>query len=80
MKRKKGSKIKYSPKDIWKVINQIVKPKGWREGQFVFNVIEDEFGAVAREVQHIDRVDCFHDDKQINNFIQKVCIRLNNKT
>jgi hypothetical protein len=76
MKRKKSSKIKYSPEDIWKVINQIVKPKGWREGQFVFNVIEDYFGAVAREVQFKDRVDCFHDDKQIDNFIQKVCNRL----
>lgn len=76
MKRKKSSKIKYSPEDIWKVINQIVKPEGWREGQFVFNVIEDYFGAVAREVQFEDRVDCFHDDKQIDNFIQKVCNRL----
>lgn len=76
MKCKKGSKIKYSPKDIWKVINQIVKPEGWREGQFVFNVIEDYFGSVAREVQFKDRVDCFHDDKQIDNFIQKVCDRL----
>ena len=80
MKRKKGSKIKYSPKDIWKVINQIVKPEGWREGQFVFNVIKDYFGSVAREVQFKDGVDCFYDDKQIDNFIQKVCIRLNNKT
>ena len=76
MKRKKSSKIKYSPEDIWKVINQIVKPEGWREGQFVFNVIEDYFGSVAREVQFKDRVDCFHDDKQIDNFIQKVCNRL----
>lgn len=76
MKRKKDSKIKYSPEDIWKVINQIVKPEGWREGQFVFNVIEDYFGSVAREVQLKDKVDCFHDDKQIDNFIQKVCNRL----
>lgn len=76
MKRKKSSKIKYSPEDIWKVINQNSKPEGWREGQFVFNVIEDYFGAVAREVQFKDRVDCFHDDKQIDNFIQKVCNRL----
>ena len=76
MKRKKGSKVKYSPKDIWKIINQIVKPEGWREGQFVFNVIEDYFGSVAREVQLKDKVDCFHDDKQIDNFIQKVCNRL----
>lgn len=76
MKYKKVSKIKYSPKDIWKVINQIVKPEGWREGQFVFNVIEDYFGSVAREVQLEDKVDCFYDDKQIDNFIQKVCNRL----
>ena len=76
MKCKKRSKIKYSPEDIWKIINQIVKPEGWREGQFVFNVIEDYFGSVAREVQLKDNVDCFYDDKQIDNFIQKVCNRL----
>lgn len=74
--KSKNKKYRYTPKDIWKVINQVVKPEGWREGQFVFNVIEDYFGAVAREVQFKDRVDCFHDDKQIDNFIQKVCNRL----
>ena len=75
--KSKKNKHRYTPEDIWKVISKIVKPKNWREGQFVFNVIEDEFGAVAREVQHLDRVDCFYDDKQIDNFIQKVCNRLN---
>lgn len=74
--KSKNKKCRYTPKDIWKVINQIVKPEGWREGQFVFNVIEDYFGAVAREVQFKDKVDCFYDDKQIDNFIQKVCNRL----
>ena len=76
MKRKKGSKIKYSPKDIWKVINQIVKPESWREGQFVFNVIEDYFGSVAREVQLKDKVDCFYDDSKIDQFINCVIKRL----
>ena len=76
MKCKKGSKIKYSPKDIWKVINQIVKPESWREGQFVFNVIEDYFGSVAREVQLKDKVDCFYDDSKIDQFINCVIKRL----
>lgn len=76
MKRKKSSKIKYSPEDIWKVINQIVKPEGWREGQFVFNVIEDYFGSVAREVQFKDKIDCFYDDSKIDQFINCVIKRL----
>ena len=74
--KSKNKKCRHTPEDIWKVINQIVKPEGWREGQFVFNVIEDYFGSVAREVQLKDKVDCFYDDKQIDNFIQKVCNRL----
>jgi type IV secretory pathway VirB4 component len=45
------------------------KPHNWRIGQFVFNYI-DEVYHVARTVQFIDKVDCYYDDKNINNFIK----------
>jgi tagatose-1,6-bisphosphate aldolase non-catalytic subunit AgaZ/GatZ len=53
------------------------KPKEWREGQFVFNYIEQVYGDVAREVQFKDRVDCFYVDSRIDKFIECVVKRLN---
>ncbi len=44
------------------------KPKEWRNGQFVFNYINENYG-VARQVQFIERIDCFYDDDQIEAFI-----------
>jgi hypothetical protein len=43
----------------------------------VFNVIDEQFGGVARDVQLIDGVDCFYDDREetINLFIDKCWIR-----
>lgn len=46
------------------------KPKKWRDGQFVFNHIDVEYG-VARSVQFIDGVDCFYDDSKIEEFITR---------
>lgn len=46
------------------------KPNGWRDGQFVFNYIDVEYG-VARSVQFIDGVDCFYDDSKIEEFISR---------
>lgn len=45
------------------------KPKGWRDGQFVFNYIDKYYG-VARTVQFKDNIDCFYDDKYIDSFIE----------
>ena len=45
------------------------KPHNWRIGQFVFNYI-DEVYHVASTVLFKDKVDCFYDDKNINNFIK----------
>ena len=45
-----------------------LKPKDWRNGQFVFNYINENYG-VARQVQFIERIDCFYDDDQIEAFI-----------
>lgn len=59
--------------NIWKEVAKC--PKCWRKGQSVFNVIEEQFGNVARQVQMIDGVDCFYDDTQIDLFIDHVWIR-----
>lgn len=47
------------------------KPKDWRDGQFVFNYIDENYG-VARTVQFNNRnVDCFYDDSKIDDFIRE---------
>jgi hypothetical protein len=51
------------------------KPSNWRKGQFVFNYIDEKYN-VARAVQFVDKVDCFYDDKNIDNFIQKCAKRI----
>lgn len=45
------------------------KPKGWRDGQFVFNYVDEVFG-VARAAQFIRKSDCFYDDTKIDEFIR----------
>lgn len=44
-------------------------PSEWRKGQAVFNIVDKEFGSIAREVQFIDNCDCFYDNNEINRFI-----------
>ena len=56
-----------------------LKPKDWRDGQFVFNYINENYG-VARQVQFIERIDCFYDDEQIEAFILSVTLILKRKT
>lgn len=46
------------------------KPDEWRPGQFVFNYIDERYG-VARNVQFIDGVDCFYNDDNIEEFIDR---------
>lgn len=53
----------------------VMKPKDWRKGQFVFNYIDANYG-VARAVQYEDRVDCFFRDDKIDEFIEKCAKRL----
>lgn len=61
---------------LWEEVEK--SPSGWRKGQAVFNVIEEKWD-VAREVQFIDGIDCFYDDKQIDLFIDKAWTRIYNK-
>lgn len=53
------------------------KPKDWREGQFVFNYIEQVYGGLARAVQFNDNVDCFYNDSEIDKFIDCCVKRIN---
>lgn len=55
--------------DFKKEIDEAIrtKPKTWRDGQAVFNYIDDNYG-IARDVQYKDNVDCFYDDKRIESF------------
>lgn len=52
------------------------KPVQWRDGQFVFNFIEEQYGDVARIVQFCDNIDCFYDDSAIDTFIVACWCRL----
>lgn len=46
------------------------KPKDWRDGQFVFNYIDEKYG-VARIVQFVDKLDCYYCDSKIEAFIER---------
>ena len=63
--------------ELWNLVNQC--PKEWRKGQAVFNVLDRDFGGVARDVQFIDGVDCFYNDELILEFIDCAWKRLNNE-
>ena len=45
------------------------KPKDWRDGQFVFNYIDEHY-AVARYTQFVKGINCFFDDSKIEVFIK----------
>lgn len=52
------------------------KPSDWRDGQFVFNYIDEKY-VVARIVQFVYNIYCFYDDSCINEFIAKSCEMIN---
>lgn len=70
-------KYKEFVKQIWDAVEEC--PDNWRKGQKVFNVMEALYGDVARQVQFINHVDCFYDDKQIEPFIDQCWIRVFSK-
>ena len=45
------------------------KPSEWRDGQFVFNYIDECYPGLARRVQFIRGIDCFYNDELIEDFI-----------
>jgi hypothetical protein len=48
----------------------INKPSWSRNGQFVFNYIDEKYN-VAREAQFVHHIDCFYVDDYIDSFIAK---------
>lgn len=64
--------------ELKKEIFSIPQPPYWRKGQFVFNYIDQIYG-VARKIQFKDNVDCFYNDDKIDEFLECVIKRLNNK-
>lgn len=54
--------------ELRKEIYSHEKPKEWREGQFVFNMVSELYG-VARIVQFDYGVDCFYNDDKIEEFL-----------
>lgn len=58
-------------------IYSIEKPSNWREGQFVFNVINHLYNGLSREVQFNDGIDCFYNDSKIDLFINTCYNKLN---
>jgi len=46
------------------------KPDNFREGQAVFNYIDEKYH-IAREIQFRKGVDCFYNDKNIKSFINE---------
>ena len=62
--------------EIWDFVEE--KPEWWRDGQAVFNYIDDVYG-VAREVQFGSGIDCFYDNSEIEAFITESYRQLANK-
>jgi hypothetical protein len=55
------------------------KPKEWRNGQFVFNYIDENYAPIARQVQFLDGIDCFYRDDMIDDFIDACALRINDQ-
>lgn len=64
------------------------RPEHLRKGQYIFNWIDEHYQipkqfnfkncSIARQVQFIDKIDCFHDDSKIDEFLDACLIRINN--
>lgn len=64
--------------ELRKKIYSHVKPKDWRDGQFVFNMVDELYG-VARTVQFVHGVDCFYNDDKIEEFLIMSVEVINNR-
>lgn len=65
------------------------RPSHIRKGQYIFNWIDEHYQikvysepnlyiSIAREVQFVDKIDCFYDDSKIDEFLD-ACIKRINK-
>lgn len=56
--------------ELKKEISKIEFPKNWRKGQSVFNYIDNVYG-IARTIQFKYGIDCFYNDNNIDDFLNK---------
>ena len=56
--------------ELKKEISKIEFPKNWRKGQSVFNYIDNVYG-IARTIQFKWGIDCFYNDNNIDEFLNK---------
>ena len=56
--------------ELKKEISEIEFPKNWRKRQSVFNYIDNVYG-VARTIQFKYGIDCFYNDDNIDEFLNK---------
>ena len=56
--------------ELKKEISEIEFPKNWRKGQSVFNYIDNVYG-IARTIQFKYGTDCFYNDDNIDEFLNK---------
>jgi hypothetical protein len=70
---------KFTVESLKAQIYSVPIPKDWREGQFVFNRVEELYKDIARKVQFIDDVDCFYLNGEIDRFLTHVVARLNSE-
>ena len=61
-------------KELRSIVYSNPKPKSWREGQFVFNIVDRLYG-VARVAQFEYGIDCFFRDDKIDDFLE-VCAQI----
>lgn len=50
-----------------------------RDGQFIFIYIDKHYYGIAKTVKHIDDIDCFCNDNQIDKFIEACYERITGK-
>lgn len=51
-------------------LTNLPKPKEWREGQFVYNILHRIDWRAAEFAQFECRSDCFYNDDKIDDFIK----------
>lgn len=56
--------------ELKKEISEIEFPKNWRKGQSVFNYIDNVYG-IARTIQFKYGIDCFYNNNNIDDFLNK---------
>ena len=56
--------------ELKKEISEIEFPQNWRKGQSVFNYIDNVYG-IARTIQFKYGIDCFYNDNNIDEFLNK---------